>query len=90
MRDTVQAKLMELGLLQPDASAGWEFTQRGRELISTTLSSPHESTLTKELLKLGVIERAPIGSGRCWLYTPRGRKVVSYLLNKSSDQEETE
>ena len=81
MLDTVQAKLMQLGLLQPDASAGWEFTQQGRKLLSATLRSPHKSTLTAELLKLGVIEPATIGSGLWWAFTPRGRKLVTYLLN---------
>jgi len=81
VHDSVQAKLMELGLLQPDASAGWEFTQQGRKLLSATLSSPQKSTLTVELLKLGVIERAPSGSRRLWIFTSQGRKLVTYLLN---------
>jgi hypothetical protein len=82
MLDTVQARLVQLGLLQPDASAGWEFTQEGRKLLSATLNSPHKSTITAELLKLDVIEPAPIGSGLWWAYTPQGRKLVTYLLNK--------
>jgi hypothetical protein len=88
MLDTIQAKLVQLGLLQPDASAGWELTQQGRELLSATLSSPHKSTLTTELLKLGVIEPAPIGSGLWWAFTPRGRKLVTYLLNNPLPTEE--
>ena len=81
MHDSVQAKLMELGLLQPDASAGWEFSQQGRKRLSATLSSPQKSALTVELLKLGVIERAPSGSRRLWIFTSQGRKLVTYLLN---------
>jgi hypothetical protein len=88
MRDTVQAKLMQLGLLQPDASAGWELTQQGRKLLSATLSSPQKSTLTVELLKLGVIEPAPRGSRRLWLFTSQGRKLVTYLLNNPLPTEE--
>ena len=35
--DTVQAKLVGLGLLEPAAGgAGWELTQTGRELLSAT------------------------------------------------------
>ena len=81
-RDTVQAKLVELGLFQPDASgAGWEFTQQARELFSDTLTRPHKSKLAADLLALGMIEPGPIGSGLRWVFTPQGRKLVAYLLN---------
>jgi hypothetical protein len=53
--DTVQAKLVELGLLQPDG-AGWELTQQVRELLSATLTHPHKSKLAADLLALGMIE----------------------------------
>ncbi len=37
--DTVQAKLVGLGLLQPGVGGvGWELTQQGRELLSATLT----------------------------------------------------
>jgi hypothetical protein len=85
MRDTVQAKLMQLGLLRPDASAGWELTQQGREILSATLVSPAKSALVVELLKLGVIECAPIGSSLSWVFTPQGRRLVTYLLNNPTD-----
>ena len=50
-RDTVQAKLVELGLFQPDASgAGWELTQQGCELLSATLTHLHKSKLAADLL----------------------------------------
>jgi len=89
MRDTVQAKLLQLGLLQRNASgAGWELTQLARELLSATLSSSRESTLTKDLLRLGMIAPAPIGSGMCWVFTPRGRTLLVYLLNNPSAFEE--
>src|SRR6266403_1876914 len=84
LRATVQARLMELGLLQPDASAGWQFTRQGRELLSAAMASPRKSTLTMDLLKLGVIEPAPIDSGLWWDFTSRGRKLVTYLLNNQS------
>ncbi len=82
-RDTVQAKLVELGLFQPDASgAGWELTDARRELLSATLTRPHKSTLAADLLALGMIEPAPFGSGIWWAFTPSGRKLVRYLLTK--------
>jgi hypothetical protein len=53
VRDTVQAKLMDLGLLEREASgAGWELTQTGRELLSATLTKPYKSTLAADLLDL--------------------------------------
>ena len=80
-RDTVQAKLVELGLFQGDASgAGWELTDAGRELLSATLTRPYKSTLAADLLALGMIEPAPVGSGIWWAFTPSGRKLVRYLL----------
>jgi hypothetical protein len=89
MRDTVQAKLLQLGLLQRNASgAGWQLTQLARELLSATLSSSHESTLTKDLLELGMIAPAPNGSGMCWVFTPRGRMLLAYLLDRHSAYEE--
>jgi hypothetical protein len=82
VHDTVQAKLMELGLLQPEASGtGWELTQQARELFSDTLTSPHKSKLAADLLKLGMIEPGPVGSGLWWVFTPRGRDLLTYLLN---------
>lgn len=82
MSDTVQGKLVELGLLQPNASgAGWEFTQQARELFSATLTRPHKSQLAADLLALGMIEPAPIGSGLRWVFTPQGHKLVTHLLN---------
>ena len=81
MRGTVQAKLVELGLLQPDASgAGWELTQQGRELLSATVTKPYKSTLAADLLALGMIEPAPASSGVWWSFTPHGRKLMRYLL----------
>jgi len=85
MRDTVQAKLLQLGLLQRNArGAGWQLTQLAREFLSATLSSSHESTLTEDLLKLGMIAPAPIGSGMSWVFTPRGRTLLAYLLDRPS------
>jgi hypothetical protein len=78
--DTVQAKLVELGLLQPDG-AGWELTQQVRELLSATLTHPHKSKLAADLLALGMIEPALAGSGLWWAFTPRGRKLLAHLLN---------
>ena len=65
---------MDLGLLEREASgAGWELTQTGRELLSTTLTKPYKSTLTADLLDLGVIGPAPNGSsGLWWVFTPCG------------------
>jgi hypothetical protein len=81
VRDTVQAKLVELGLLQPGAGgAGWELTQEGRELLSATVTKPYKSTLAADLLALGMIEPAPVGSGVWWAFTPAGRKLMRYLL----------
>jgi hypothetical protein len=80
--DTVQAKLVELGLLQPDASgARWDLTDAGRELLRATLTRPQKSKLAADLLALGMIEPAPIGSGVRWAFTPSGRKLVGYLLS---------
>ena len=80
-RDTVQAKLVELGLFQPDASgAGWELTDAGRELLAATLTRPYKSRLAADLLALGMIEPAPVGSGVWWAFTPSARKLVRYLL----------
>jgi hypothetical protein len=82
VRDTVQAQLTEVGLLQPEASGtGWELTQQARELFSDTLTSPHKSKLAADLLKLGMIEPGPVGSGLWWVFTPRGRDLLTYLLN---------
>ncbi len=80
--DTVQAKLVGLGLLEPAAGgAGWELTQTGRELLSATLTKPYKSTLAADFLALGMIEPAPSGcSGLWWVFTPRGRKLMRYLL----------
>ena len=81
VRETVKAKLVELGLLQPEAGgAGWELTDAGRELLSATLTKPYKSTLAADLLALGMIEPAPVGSGVWWAFTPSGRKLVRYLL----------
>jgi hypothetical protein len=82
VRDTVQAKLVELGVLQPAADgAGWELTQQVRELLSATLTHPHNSKLAGDLLDLGMIEPAPAGSGLWWTFTPQGRKLLAHLLN---------
>ena len=79
--DTVQSKLVELGLFQPDASgAGWELTDAGRELLLATVTKPYKSTLAADLLALGMIEPAPLGSGVWWAFTPQGRKLMRYLL----------
>jgi hypothetical protein len=80
--DTVQAKLVGLGLLEPGVGgAGWELTQTGRELLSTTLAKPYKSTLAADFLDLGMIEPAPSGSsGLWWVFTPQGRKLMRYLL----------
>jgi hypothetical protein len=89
VRDTVQAKLLESGLLQPATSgAGWELTQRARDLLSATLSCSEETALTKDLLKLGMIEPAPVGSVMSWVFTPRGQKLLAYLLNNPVATEE--
>jgi hypothetical protein len=78
---TVQAKLVELGLLQKDASgAGWELTDAGRELLLATVTKPYKSKLAADLLALGMIEPAPVGSGIWWAFTPWGRKLFRYLL----------
>jgi len=90
MRDTVQAKLLQLGLMRRNASGGgWQLTQLARELLSATLSSSHESALTKDLLKLAMIAPAPIDSGVCWVFTSRGRMLLAYLLDHSSVFEES-
>ncbi len=80
--DTVQAKLVGQGLLEPGAcGAGWELTQTARELLSATLTKPYKSALAADLLELGMIEPAPSGSsGLWWVFTPRGRKLMRYLL----------
>ena len=89
MHDTVQEKLLESGLLQPAVSgAGWELTQRARDLLSATLSSSEESALTKDLLRLGMIEPTPIGSVMSRVFTPRGRTLLAYLLNNPVATEE--
>ena len=81
MGDTVQAKLVELGLLQPDAGGtGWELTQQARELLSATVTKPYKSTLAADLLALGMIEPASADSGVRWSFTPHGRKLMRYLL----------
>ena len=81
MRGTVQPKLVDLGLLQPDAGGtGWELTQQARELLSATLKHPHKSKLAADLLDLGMIEPAPNGSGVRWSFTPQGRRLMRYLL----------
>ena len=81
MADTVQGRLVELGLLRPDASgAGWEFTPQAHELFSATLKHPHKSQLAADLLALGVIEPAPMGSSLRWTFTPQGRRLVGHLL----------
>ena len=81
--DTVQAKLVELGLFQPDASGvAWELTNQARELLSATLTRPHKSKLAADLLALGMIEPAPVGSGVRWAFTPSGRKLVRHLLTR--------
>jgi hypothetical protein len=44
VRDTVQARLVELGLLQKDASAaGLELTDAERELLSAALTKPYKA-----------------------------------------------
>ena len=79
--DTVQAKLVGLGLLQPGVGgAGWELTDAGRELLLATVTKPYKSTLAADLLALGMIEPAPVGTGIWWAFTPSGRKLVRYLL----------
>jgi hypothetical protein len=79
--DTVQTKLVELGLLQPGAGgAGWELTQQARELLSATVTKPYKSKLAADLLALGMIEPAPVGSGVWWAFTLSGRKLMRYLL----------
>ena len=84
MQDTIQAKLVELGLLQPNVDGtGWELTLQARELFSGTLTTPHKSTLGADLLSLGMIEPGPIGSGLRWVFTPRGRDLMTYLLNNA-------
>ena len=89
VRETVQAKLVQLGLLQPNtAGASWELTQLARDLLSSTLTSPHKSKLAADLLKLGMIEPGAMGSGPWWVFTPRGRNVMTYLLNNPVPLEE--
>ena len=84
MQDTIQVKLVQLGLLQPDASgAGWELTQQARELFSDTLTHPHKSKLAADLLALGMIAPGPVSSGLWWVFTPRGRDLITYLLNNA-------
>jgi hypothetical protein len=79
---TVQAKLVGLGLLQTAAGgAGWELTDAGRELLSSTLTKPYKSTLAADLLELGMIEPAQTGSSALWwVFTPRGRQLMRHLL----------
>jgi hypothetical protein len=84
VRGTIQGRLVEVGLLQPDAAgAGWELTQQGRELFSDTLTHPHKSKLAADLLELGMIAPGPVGSGLWWVFTPRGRDLMTYLLNNA-------
>ena len=84
MRDTIQAKLVELGLLQPNTSGtGWELTPEARDLFSGTLASPHKSKLGADLLGLGMIEPGPLGNGLRWVFTPRGRDLMTHLLNNA-------
>jgi hypothetical protein len=88
--DTVQAKLVGLGLLEPAAGgAGWQLTQTGRDLLSATLTKPYKSVLAADLLDLGMIEPAPSGSGGLWwVFTPQGRKLMRYLLTNPLPIEE--
>jgi hypothetical protein len=52
VRDTVQAKLTEVGLLQQGASGtGWQLTRQARELFSDALTHPHKSKLAADLLE---------------------------------------
>jgi hypothetical protein len=89
MDDTIQAKLLELGLLQPAVSgAGWELTRRARDLLWAALSNSEETALTKDLLKLGMIEPSPLGSAIPWVFTPGGRRLLAYLLNNPVATEE--
>jgi hypothetical protein len=82
MPDTLQARLVQLGLLERNASGvGWDLTQEGRDLLSGTLTHPHKSQLAADLLDLGMIEPAPSGSGLWWVFTAQGRKLMAYLLN---------
>ena len=82
MPDTLRARLVQLGLLRPNASGvGWDLTQEGRDLFSNTLTHPHNSQLAADLLDLGMIEPAPSGSGLWWVFTARGRKLMAHLLN---------
>jgi hypothetical protein len=91
VRDTVQAKLVQLGLLQPNmGGASWELTQEARELLLSTLTSPHKSNLAADLLKLGMIEPGAMGSGPWWVFTSRGRDLMTYLLNNPVPIEEPE
>jgi hypothetical protein len=90
MHNTVQAKLLELGLLQPAVNGtGWELTQRARDLLSAALSTAEETALTKDLLKLGIIELAPVGSVMSWVFTRHGRRLLAYLLNNPVATEES-
>ena len=90
MHNTVQAKLLELGLLQPAVNGtGWELTQRARDLLSAALSTAEETALTKDLLKLGMIEPSPLGSAIPWVFTPGGRRLLAYLLNNPVATEES-
>jgi hypothetical protein len=81
--DTVQAKLVELGLLQPGAGGvGWELTQSARNLLTATVTHPHKSRLAADLLALGMVEPAPRDSDLWWVFTPKGRRLMRYLLTR--------
>ena len=70
VRDTVQAKLTEVGLLPQGASGtGWQLTQQARELLSATLTKPCKSTLAADLLgsdpNKGEMEAAVLCGEQC-------------------------
>src|SRR5258707_669720 len=80
-------KVVRCVILYRPSYCSWASCSETRAALGHSDSS-HESTLTQDLLKLGMIAPAPIDSGLCWVFPRRGRTLLAYLLDSPGAIEE--